>query len=995
MWGQSELFFRWLGTTALSAMAVPALAQTPPVEAEPPVASTAAPEEEEAQAATLADQGEIVVTGSRIRGAATGSALIVVGAEDIYKQSRATTSEILRSVPQVVALGGNEITGAAAQRSATVNLAAGAGINLRGVGVEATLTLIDGRRTAAGTGTGRFFDPNSLPTNSLQRIEIVPEGASAIYGSDAITGVVNLIPYHTYDGIRASGRYGFADGLDEYRVNLIGGQRWASGGFVIAAEHYRRSSLATARRPDLYIDDFAAAFPDLSGLPDTRTVNTYPPNFGATPVRSQNRAFLDVGTVPGFLDASDNGTGSANLQSIWLGVDALPKQIRNAVYFNVENEIGSWAKLFAQGFWTKREAHRLEAALSAQRLTIPGTSAGAFQNIYNLTPAEAVLNYSFQNDLGNTTYDASESIWQGTIGANLDLGSDWSADIYGSTAYSKIEQVRSGINGRLLGAAASCYDPARSPFLPVSRTVATCNNSQTAFNPFSNGRPGTAAFGYPSEQVYRNVLESFTGFINQTPRQRRHFAGVGVNGSLLNLPGGNVGFAGGAEFQKHLMALRQISNLLGPALDVVNDNAVKPRRQISSFFGELSVPIFGDENAKPFLEKLSLSIAGRYDRYKDQLTEVTDPVAPMPGYEQSYDTFNPKVGVTWQPIADLRLRASYGTSFRAPLLSDRSVGPPTRAVPTTVTRAVSEALGIIGAPTNLSTLIIAGGNPDVAPETASSWSIGADFTPAWIRGFRMSLNYYNLTYKNQIGTISGWESDPVLARVLLDAGLLTPNPAVGPAPCATCFGPTINGYVSWGFAPLAENRYTNLVGTPYSAFARPGGIHLLTDNRAANFGQLETSGFDFQFSYAAETAIGSIIVENNATYVLNYDVSLYPGFPRVSALNTINFPLRFQTRSHLGWSNSGISADLFVNYQNSYRVPPFPDASAYTTLDLSVSVAPEQPGWLEGTRLTLTATNLLDSKPPRIPNVASSITYDPQLASPLGRMISLELTKEF
>ena len=162
---------------------------------------------QEAQADAAAEEQAIIVTGSRIRGIdAVGSSVIAISADDIAQEPVTSTADLLRRVPQVVSLGANR-NGGSAQNGAA-NATRGAGINLRGISTNATLLLYDGRRFPPQGTQGQFTDPSVLPAIALERVEVVADGASAVYGSDAIAGVVNFILRRNFDGVEVRARAG-------------------------------------------------------------------------------------------------------------------------------------------------------------------------------------------------------------------------------------------------------------------------------------------------------------------------------------------------------------------------------------------------------------------------------------------------------------------------------------------------------------------------------------------------------------------------------------------------------------------------------------------------------------------------------------------------------------------------------------------------------------------------------------------------------------------
>lgn len=201
------------------------------------------------------DQGqpsnEIVVTGTRLRGSGpVGSAVTVVDRQAIERSGYATTQDIAQTIPQNFGGSPNEGNGAGSFNSDSgFNTAAGSSINLRGLGTGSTLVLLNGDRPPLGGFSGVFSDVSMIPASAIERIEIVADGASAIYGSDAVAGVVNIIPRLNFTGAETKLRIGTADGdsQDIVASQLIG-TRWSGGQAMIAYEYYHRTRLAAADR---------------------------------------------------------------------------------------------------------------------------------------------------------------------------------------------------------------------------------------------------------------------------------------------------------------------------------------------------------------------------------------------------------------------------------------------------------------------------------------------------------------------------------------------------------------------------------------------------------------------------------------------------------------------------------------------------------------------------------------------------------------------------
>lgn len=230
-----------------------AFAQTAPANPDPAAPATPqAAANADAEPAPATDQAtaqsEIIVTGSRIRGVApVGSNIIQVDAEQLARQPTATITDFLRKVPQIQGFG-VDASSATTQGTGGTNTTRGSAINLRGLGTQATLTLLDGQRLPSSGVSGNYVDPNSIPAISIERVEVVADGASAIYGSDAVAGVVNFITRKDYDGVLVRGRYGIANNYWLGQAGIVVGKRWSTGGFAFSFEHSESDNLNGGER---------------------------------------------------------------------------------------------------------------------------------------------------------------------------------------------------------------------------------------------------------------------------------------------------------------------------------------------------------------------------------------------------------------------------------------------------------------------------------------------------------------------------------------------------------------------------------------------------------------------------------------------------------------------------------------------------------------------------------------------------------------------------
>lgn len=887
----------------------------------------------------------VTITGTRIRTNDAISANVEsIRAADIAKTGLTTTSDLLRSVPQVSNLGADDSRTSGSQRAVS-NIFAGSAINLRGLGVEATLGLLDGKRPTRG-GEGRFFDFNNIPAIALRQMEVVPDGASAIYGSDAVAGVVNLLPYHRYDGLLLRANGGHANGLNESTFSALGGKDWAGGGGVLALEHYKRGRLGAEARPELYNDSLSTA-----GTLGTST-NSSPGNLRVggkvVPIIDSN----GDGRLSSAELTADLANPTPNRQSNWRGVDALPSQKRDSLFGYVEHSVSDTLQLYAQGFASRRSFERFNAAPSST-LTVPAS------NYFNQTGAPATVLYSFLNDLGPTRVTGYERARQLTAGAKLEIGTDWQAEAY----YTKGRTTSEQLSGQQLN--------------NTALAAALADSTASALSPF-----GAGGFTSPT------TLASINGSIQQHVVTALDNASVKAEGPLFNLPGGEVRLATGIEYLRETREAYTASTAAGANVNTpVIGTQAGVTRKVSSAYGELFIPLIGAKNAMTGVHRLQLTVAVRADDYKDE----------VPGNVLlSTRTTNPKLGLIWMPTDELKLRGGWGKSFRAPSLGDYSYGAPTFQAAASAA-AVPHTPGLLGLPDGpVAAALIQGGRLDgvLKPETAKSFSVGMDLSPKQVRGLDLSLTYYHVDYMNQIQAPASTSAftDPALATRLAAEGLAIANPTTAQLQQFLAFG-----------GPLTPH-----IGPPtvvlYGSGSTPAGpqsipVFLLIDARSVNSGEVRSSGLDLSVRYRFPTSIGTWTLADAATYVTSFKQSLLPGSPLVTQLNNYGYPLRFGNRASVGWDRDGVSANLYMNYGNAYnntQVSPNTRIAANTTFDMSLGYAwgATSGAWLKDLSVQLSARNLFDRRPPYALVGNPAQTFDTQNASAIGRMVSVNLQKK-
>ena len=447
----------------------------------------------------------------------------------------------------------------------------------------------------------------------------------------------------------------------------------------------------------------------------------------------------------------------------------------------------------------------------------------------------------------------------------------------------------------------------------------------------------------------RQARPGVQGLVNERfTRNAISDVGIKLDGALFDLPGGPVRVALGGEFRRETYRETFRTN----TIDLTFDQA----RDVVAGFVETQVPLFSSLNRRPGLERLIVTAAGRYERY-----------------DRFGSTFDPKVGILWSPIPGLAFRSSYDTSFRAPLLSETAGTYSAIYLPPIFFYLnPSEATGV--------GLALGGSNPDVQPERSRSWTVGAELTPPVVPGLSLSLNYYSIRFSNRIALPAA--SITVVGDPAFDS-IVTRDPD----------DDLVRQLIAGAQVAidLSGPGFTN-------GNATPADVSVIVDGRFNNTAVTRTSGLDFNLDYRFAAGENRFVLAANANYIFSFTDRLRPASPTVDTLDTALGPLNFRARGHAGWSRDGWSANLFLNYADSYRDTRGNRdlrVGSFTTVDLGLAyeAGASGPRWLRGSRIALNVENLFDARPPRLlpdPGSTVGIGYDPVNATGRGRFVSVQ-----
>jgi len=856
------------------------------------------------------DQLEPVeVTGSLIRGVQGVIApLVYVKRQQLSEAAYATVEDALYSLPITSRNGPREDLGL------DNNYQYGAGIDLRGLGVGATLVLVDGHRQPLSGGAGDFVDVSTIPWSAVKRIEVLPDGASALYGSDAVAGVVNIIMRDDFQGAETQTRYGTAvDGRRELMAAQLFGTHWSGGHAMLAYQFSDATPLAAADRP--YAAN-ADKTPYGGGNYDSYYSN---PGNLLDPATLQPAYGIPAGQDGKSLTASQL-TPQINLANPYADAEIFPEIVAHELYAAGAQSIGSRVQLFAQARFTQRNT--LATYLpTPQTLVVPPTNP-FYINPFPGTPYTLEA-YSFARDLGPTTFASRTHVYMGTVGAAFELPEKWQATLSESYGSQTLRDDEYNVpDGAALTAALADPDPA------------------TALNPFGDGSSTNPATLAAIRRDYR--LRSTSG-IDSTS--------LVADGPLFELPAGEAKLAVGVERREETLD-HDVPDPTDPSERTVPQSYA---RHVTSLFSQLVLPLAGKPSGPHAAPALELSLSGRYEHYSD-----------------FGNSFNPMADLRWLPLRALKLRASWGRSFRAPKLDD--------LYDTSVNAAGPLVLPDPQSPSGRSLVLVEqGSNPGLRQETARTWTAGFDLAPPYLGGSTLSLTYYSIDYDNRIAQPAAGDPFDILMLGREWASVITRDPTQAQI-AALCESPYFQGSVS-----------SCLASAPAA----------IIDGRLANLASTRTSGLDLEAHQLLHNRAGSFELGVLGNYVFRYDQAVNAAAPETDILDTAGNPLALRMRGTLAWTAHGPQRpgpllQLAVNYTGGYRNPGstrVPRVGAWTTVDLQAAYRTGKGGGLaSGTQVTLNIVNLLNHDPPFVDN---QFGYDVYNVQALGRVISLNVRKSW
>ena len=936
---------------------------------------------------------EVVVVGSHIKGAQVEGILPVssLGKEDLDAVGAVTTDELIISLPQS---GGQSFNG----ESQGPNSARGdvASANLRGLGSGNTLVLLNGRRMVLHPTTQsensvpvQIVNINAIPGSAISRLEVLRDGAGALYGADATAGVLNHVIDADYEGTNISVRHGFSEGteLDETSFNFKWGQGFNGGAthLVVFGSLYDRTGMpASDRRYSRSDDRRDLASGPFEGDSQLRNTSTDSPWGGfalpnSVTVNGSSVSRVHVQPCGSSSIATLNAgaglcLGSGNIGSS-LRADEAPLKLMtpDSERFNIlamlTHEFDSGTEFFSELNYYDASSHAERGGsgvLSSAPIVIgadnpfnpfgsgPGRLPGLNPAEVPLTGLDLTTDRYRVFDAGNRTIDVDSYVYRILGGFRGDVG-DWSWEVAGLYSEANTEDTEGNrTSSSALQAALLSSNPA------------------TAYNAFNGGDINNPQLGDTTLNSHlRDVLN-----IDVTRDSTATLALYDFkmsNPNLFTIRGNDVGAAFGVEWRREEVEDDRDERVDGTITfvnangditsDVVNTSPTPDfsgSRQVFSMYSELQIPLITEDDDIPLVQSVDVQLAARYESFSDIEDEV----------------LKPKVAVSWQVNDWLMFRGSYAEGFRAPNLEQVNATEIRRVLENETDIQACIQQGIIASVSDFANCTIEsdvedirGGNEDLSPEDNESYSFGIVLTP--LENLTFTMDLWHIEQVDLVGLVDGREQMD-LDAVLREQGSSNPN--------------VIRDSVT-GQAIAVNNQFLNL-------------------------GEREIEGVDFSVIYdLVDTSAGDFRFKLDVATLREYeqipsagsDLLLAAGLPTSAGGSLLKQNDNPYTRASasITWNKEQWGGSLFARYVGGVE-----DTSTSATVDGETQFLPVDEfiqvngslsytflgGSLDNTTVRLGMNNIFNEQPPL---ADETFGFADNLHSNRGRYFFLQLSKSF
>jgi outer membrane receptor protein involved in Fe transport len=952
---------------------------------------------------------EIVVVGTQIEGSKVTAALpvTVVGEEQLAALAATSGDDLFRSIPQMGDVSFNSSYLPNSSNSARGDVGS---VNLRNLGVGNTLVLLNGRRVVAHP-TSRAdenlvpvltYNTNAIPVSGLKRLEVLRDGAAALYGSDAVAGVVNTVLQDRYEGLQVEAQYGAAEGthLTETEFNVLAGKNWDRGNLTVFMTYADKSALrawdqdytsSSDRRPLFVGTDFEG----LVGLDARSTTmpwaslqtlgNVAVRRNGALVTSSAGAFHTQPTGWPGCLvpqggycidDAAPATSGEdRNLRydAGTFNTSVMPETQRFNGFLTGNWELSEDVQVFGEaGYYNavSRSVQGPTATLTSLPITIPAS------NYYNPFGPTVFAN-------GQTNPNRLSGITAPAAGLPVVLRGYSFVDVGPNVVDVNLTQTRflTGLRGEKFGfkwESALLYSHAKAVDTSdgISATLLQRQlalSTPDAYNPFNGGDPTNPSIGdaTPSSQAAIDAIRIKTKRVSTSSLTLADFKVSKAD--LFALPGGDIGMAAGVEWRRETQqddrdprvdgTITFTDSVTGTVYgnDLIGSSPspdTKGKREVTSAYLEFAIPVVSPEMDIPFVHNLEFQLAGRYEDFSDV-----------------GDVAKPKVAGAWDIFDGFRIRGSWAQGFKAPNLEQINATLVTRSNTRTdwVKCEADLRAGRITSFSNCSrsqaTTARRAGNADLKPETSETWGVGAVFQPQFVPPefgrFTFTVDYWNVKQKGIVG-LFGEGNALILDYLERVQGRTNPN-VVRAAPTAD----DIAAFQGTGLAPVGSvlyvnDQYQNLLPQE----ARGLDIGVLWNLKTDRFGDFDvnfTAAHLIKFYRSPSPDIAALMAARDAGQI-NAGTTITGGGDLIRQ----NGRPEWKWSASLTWRYDQFTVGAFTQFIDDVDDTDLRDPSGNPWVIDSQMTGnlygqyefAEDAGWSANTRLRVGVRNITDEKPP-------------------------------
>ncbi|TKB02264.1 TonB-dependent receptor [Alteromonas portus] len=847
-----------------------------------------------------ADVEKIQVTGSRIsrQGAIAPSPVTAISGESLLNSGAMNIGEVLNELPS---LANTFSLGNSSQFIGTAGLNI---LDLRGMGTDRTLVLVDGKRHVSSSAGTAAVDTNTIPTSWIERVEIVTGGASAVYGADAVTGVVNFILKKNIEGFDISATQGFAqeNGYknDKYQASYGFNFDNDRGNIAFAAEYSSQESLDALDNPWTATSYRNMSFESIMGYErneDQLDSTAYPDD-----IYTANAGYYVINNAGVFGDGTKTFNADGSIKDIYIGDQVDGVFCANCDFFNLRQftqlqpefdrtnlnvkgnyELNDDTRVYAQAKYARTRAISMAQPaffFYSDETTITRDNAFLDDSVADYMDAnglDSIVLNRMMTDLGVRTEADERETYRYVLGVEGYINDEWNYEAF--VNYGKTELERENRNNLILQNFYNAIDAVEDD----NGNIVCASGSADGCVPLN-----IMGYGQASQEAIDYVNTTSVG----TSKIEQYNAGATIaNSGIYELPAGYIGFAAGVEYRKEKSEIDEPENAAGTFFNALGED--KGEYDVSEVFTEVTIPLL---EGLPGVDMLTFDTAARIANYSSI------------GNAKSW-----KLGLDWQVFEDLRVRATKSSALRAPNISELygeasqtffNVDDPCRTDNLENLANPDQRIAncaALGVPTDFNSDYDAatlegvnGGNIDLQAEQSISKTVGFVYTPSWFEGFTATVDYWEIELTDAITNIDG---QTILDRCVdSETGI--------------------------------DNPYCGLID-------RDSETGEITEIRsyALNIAGQEAKGVDFEFGYDFDALEGAFRTSLIATYLKDRK----------------EFP--FQDNPELFYQNAGTAGEsdwqgvFTVNYSRgdweaSWKTRYIERASIYDNQDLALNPNP-------------------------------------------------------